>query len=171
MITPAAPLPSYDMIQDLPRLLEATVTPDFIDANGHMNIRHYLDHGAESADLLCREVGIDDDYRAQQRMGVFTAEHHLRYFAELHEGEKFSVHTRVLDRSDKVGHLIAFLLDRSNERLAGTVEIVLVHVGMDTRRPIPFPSYVAAGWDRLIAESSELAWRAPTCGAMGVRRQ
>lgn len=166
----AIPLPSYESVLDLPALVEATVTPDFIDVNGHMNIRHYLDHSAESADLLCREVGIDDGYRRERRMGVFTAEHHLRYYAELHEGEKFSVHTRVLERSDKVAHLIAILLDRSNGRLACTMEIILVHVGMDTRRPVAFPVDVGAGWDRLIADSAALDWPAPTCGAMGIRR-
>lgn len=169
-MTSAIPLPSYESVLDLPALVEATVTPDFIDVNGHMNIRHYLDHGAESADLLCREVGIDDGYRSERRMGVFTAEHHLRYYAEVHEGEKFSVHARVLERSDKVGHLMAFILDRSNERLACTMEIILVHVGMDTRRPAAFPADIAAGWDRLVADSASLGWPAPTCGAMGIRR-
>jgi acyl-CoA thioester hydrolase len=103
-------------------------------------------------------------------MGVFTAEHHLHYSSELHEGEKVSVHSRVLARSDKAAHLMAFLLDRTHGRLANTLELVLVHVDLDTRRATPMPEDVAAGFDRYVAETSALGWAAPVCGAMGARR-
>jgi acyl-CoA thioester hydrolase len=168
MTLTAIPLPTYDDVLALPTLIEATVTADFIDANGHMNIRHYLDHGAESADVLCKEVGITEDYRQTRRMGVFTVEHHLRYLAEMREGDAFSVHTSVIKRSDKAAHLLAFLVVDTGARLACTMEIVLVHVGMDTRKPMPFPEDVAAGWDRVIARTS-VPWPMPVSGVMGVR--
>lgn len=91
-----------------------------------MNIRHYLELDAEGTEVICEDVGVDDAYRARRRMGVFTAEHHLRYFSELQEGETVSVHARVLERSDKAAHLMAFLLDRTHGRLANTLELVLV---------------------------------------------
>jgi acyl-CoA thioester hydrolase len=166
----APELPSYEQVLELPVLLEGSVAPDFIDVNGHMNIRHYLDHGAHSADVIVRQAGIDDAYRTERRMGVFTAEHHIRYFGEMHEGEKFSVHTRFLERSAKVGHLLAFILDRAGEVLSCTVEIVLVHVDMDTRRPVEFPDDIAAGLDAWIERSRQVPWPAPVCGAMGIRR-
>lgn len=164
-------LPSYDEVLDLPALVDGEVTPDFIDANGHMNIRHYLDAGAMSADVLCRQIGIDDVYRAERRLGVFTAEHHIRYFSEMHRGGKFSAHTVVVDRSATAAHLLSFILDRTGERLACTVEIVLVGVGMDTRRPAPFPHDVAEALDRHIAESRSLAWALPLSGGMGIRHR
>ena len=162
-------LPSYAEVLDLPTLLEGEVTPDFIDANGHMNIRHYLDAGAMAADVLCRRIGVDDDYRADRRLGVFTAEHHIRYFSEMHLGGKFSTHTVVVDRSASTGHLLSFIVDRSTERLACTVEIILVSVDMDTRRPTAFPADVAAGLDLHIAERHRLGWALPLSGAMGIR--
>lgn len=154
----------------LPAHIESTVTPDFIDANGHMNIRHYMEYGADGADVLCREVSIDDTYRAERRMGVFTVEHHLQYYSELREGDKFSVHTRVLDRSDKAVHLLSILLDRTNARLSNTLEITLLHVGLDSRRPATMPEEIAAGWDEHLAQSAALGWTAPVCGVMGIRR-
>lgn len=162
-------LPSYQQVLELEPLLTGEVSPDFIDVNGHMNIRHYLDYCATSADAICRSVGIDDDYRAQRRMGVFTAEHHIRYFSEMHEGGKFSVHTLFLGRSGKAGHLLAFLLDRDREALACTVEIVLVHVGMDTRRPVEFPQDVAAAIDGWVSEAAKVSWPVPLSGSMGLR--
>lgn len=162
-------LPSYQQVLELEPLLSEEVSPDFIDVNGHMNIRHYLDFGALSADVICRQVGIDDDYRADRRMGVFTAEHHIRYFSEMHEGGKFSVHTLFVGRSAKAGHLLAFLLDRDREVLACTVEIVLVHVGMDSRRPVEFPDDVAAAIDAWVAQAADVTWPVPLSGAMGLR--
>jgi acyl-CoA thioester hydrolase len=164
-------LPSYQQVLELPALVEGEVTPDFIDANGHMNIRHYLDAGAFAADVLCRGIGIDDAYRAERRLGVFTAEHHIRYFTEMHEGAKFSAHTAFVGRSAKAGHLLSFILDRDAEALSCTVEIILVGVGMDTRRPADFADDVAGRMDELIHESARLAWPLPLSGAMGIRRR
>jgi acyl-CoA thioester hydrolase len=167
---PAPTLPTYDDVLGLPTLIKDTVPAGFIDVNGHMNIRHYLDYGATGADVICRRVGIDDEYRAQRRMGVFTAEHHIRYVAEMHEGSTFSVHARFLERSSRAGHLISFILDRDREVLSCTVEIVLVHVGMDSRRPVEFPADVAAGLDEEIAAGRAVGWPVPACGVMGIRR-
>lgn len=167
---PALPLPAFDDVLDLPELIVDTVPPRFIDGNGHMNVRHYLDYGATGAGVVCERVGIDDGYRARRRMGVFTAEHHVRYTAEMHEGGRFSVHTRVLGRSAKAGHLLSFILDRDHEVLSCTVEILLVHVSMDSRRPVDFPPDVAVGLDEWVAAGRAVAWPAPVCGAMGIRR-
>jgi acyl-CoA thioester hydrolase len=164
-----APVPSFDQVMELPAWVDTLVTADFIDENGHMNVRHYLELDVLGTTLLCTGTGIDDGYRAERRMGAFTAEHHLRYFSELHEGEKLSVHVRVLARSSRTVHMMTFLLDRTHGRLANTLELLLVHVDMDSRRAIPFPEDIAAGFDRHLAEDARVGWRAPVCGVMGIR--
>ncbi|MCW2816100.1 MAG: hypothetical protein JWN84_3555 [Nocardioides sp.] len=171
--TPAVaqvPLPTYAQAASLPSLVDGHVPEDFIDANGHMNIRHHIDLGATAADIVCHEIGVDDDYRSRRRLGVFTAEHHLRYLGELRLGDRFTAHTRVLDRSVTVAHLVSLVLDRTREQVACVMEIVLVHVDMGTRRPAPFPVDVIEGLDRWIAASVALPWPAPVIGRMGVRR-
>jgi acyl-CoA thioester hydrolase len=165
------PMPTYDEVMCLPPVVTATVTADFIDANGHMNIRHYLELDASATTLLVESLGIDDAYRAERRMGVFTAEHHLFYLSELHEGDALSVHLRVIARSDKVVHLMAFLLDQTRRRLANTLELTLVHVNMDSRRPVPMPPELAEGFDRHIDSDRSIPWPAPTCGVMGIQRR
>ncbi|KRB76111.1 hypothetical protein ASE01_13865 [Nocardioides sp. Root190] len=162
-------LPSHDQVLELPALLEGEVTPDFIDGNGHMNIRHYLDAGASGADHLCRGMGIDDTYRGQRRLGIFTAEHHIRYLAEMHEGRKFSVHTALVARSNRAAHLLSLIIDRDAEVLSCTVEILVVGVGMDTRRPADFPDDIARHMDELVNQSDGLSWPLPLSGAMGIR--
>ncbi|MFP1153652.1 thioesterase family protein [Mycobacterium sherrisii] len=143
---------------------------DLIDGNGHMNVLHYLDFGSAAADALVRQIGIDDAYRVDRQLGVFTVEHHLRYYSELIEHDIVDVYARVLERSPKVVHLMSFTVDRRRERLSGTLEIVLVHVDLARRRPVAMPTDIAAGFDEHIAHSSALGWPAPVCGAMGVRR-
>lgn len=164
-----AQLPKFDQVLELPALVEGTVTPDYIDANGHMNVKHYLEHDTEAVDVLCRSVQIDDNYRSERGLGVFTVEHHLRYFSELHLGDKFSVHTRVIGRNEKAVHALSLLLDRTHDRLANTLELLLVHVSLQTRRAEPIPVDIAAGLDTHITASDELSWPAPLCGAMGLR--
>lgn len=164
------PQPTYAEVLGVPPVIEDRVAPAYIDANGHMNVRHYLDYGATGADVICRDVGIDDDYRAERRMGVFTAEHHIRYFSEMHDGNPFSVHTLFLERSTRAGHLISFILDREREVLSCTIEIALVHMDLDTRRPVPVPDDVAAGFDRWIARTADVGFPIPLSGAMGIRK-
>jgi acyl-CoA thioester hydrolase len=163
-------LPTFDEIAELPVLAESLVWRDQIDANGHMNILHYLAFDARGTTAVAEDVGVDDMYRATRRMGLFTAEHHLRYYAELHEGARVAVHVRVLERGENTAHLMAFLLDRDRERLSNTLELITVHVDLDTRRPTPMPRDIAAGFDRHVNASRQLGWPAPVCGAMGVRR-
>ena len=164
--------PTAAQVRQLPALLKATVEPRWIDANGHMNIRHYLELNAEGTTILCDDLlGINDAYRKDRRMGVFTAEHHLKYFSELHLGEELSVHVRVLERSDKVIHMMGLLVDDTHDRLANTLELTLVHVDMDTRSAKPMPEEIAVGFDRYIADSQALDWAPPVIGAMGVRRR
>ena len=146
------------------------VPKDWIDVNGHMNIRHYLDLGGSSTDQVCRAMGIDDDYRAQRRMGVFTAEQHLTYLQEMRLGTSISAHVRTLERNAKVGHMLALIMDRDKDRLACIFETVLVHVDMNTRRGTVFPEDVAAAYDRFARHDREtLAWPAPVCGILGPR--
>lgn len=145
------------------------VQPEWIDVNGHMNIRHYLDLGGQSTDQVCRAMGIDDDYRATRRMGVFTAEQHLTYLQEMQLGTPISVHVRTLERSAKVGHMVALIMDRERDRLACIFETVIVHVNMDTRSAVEFPEDIAAAYDRVLAEDQQISWPTPVCGILGPR--
>ncbi|WMY79235.1 thioesterase family protein [Citricoccus sp. I39-566] len=70
-IAPSAPSP--DQVLQVPSSSCGTVEEDWIDRNGDMDIRHYLDIGALATDQVVRAAGIDDDCRADRRMGVFTA--------------------------------------------------------------------------------------------------
>ncbi|WP_231985843.1 thioesterase family protein [Mycobacterium sp. E3247] len=164
-------LPLAAQIAQLPCAITRNVSRDLIDGNGHMNVLHYLDFGSAAADAVVREIGIDDAYRADRQLGLFTVEHHLRYYSELIEDDTADLYARVLDRSPKVVHMISFAVDRHRKRLSATLEMVLVHVDLTRRLPVAMPVDIAAAFDKHVRYSSTLEWSAPVCGAMGVRRQ
>ncbi|MFF3574489.1 thioesterase family protein [Nocardia jiangxiensis] len=166
----ATVFPTFEQVLSIPDPTEATVTSDLIDMNGHMNVVHYLYQGSVGADAVMKRIGVDTSYRSRRQMTMFTAEHHLVYLSELREGDKFSVHTRILGRTDKAVHLMTFLVDRGRERLSNTLEIMLLHVDLTARRAVAIPEDIAAGLDDYIARSAALDWPAPTCGAIALRR-
>jgi acyl-CoA thioester hydrolase len=163
-------LPTYDQVRQLPETSRRTVPVEFLDENDHMNIGRYLEVAAQAVWLHYGALGMGEAYIDERRLTTFTAEHHLRYLAELRLGDELSVHVRSLERSSKVLHNMAFVLDRTHERLAFTYEDTLVHVGMDSRRPVALPDDIAARLDTALADGAALDWEAPVCGVMGVRR-
>lgn len=163
-------IPTAEQIREIPAALSAAVTARHIDDNGHMNVLHYLDLSSQAADVLMRELGVDESYRGDRRLGVFTAEHHLVYYSELRAGDPFTVYVRVLERSDKAMHLMTFLVDDKRDVLSNTLEIMLVHVDLEERRASPVPDDLAAALDRKIAAGNALTWPAPVCGSLRIRR-
>ncbi|MDQ2756761.1 MAG: thioesterase family protein [Actinomycetota bacterium] len=170
---PVPPVPTAALTASQVREVSASdtleVTPDLIDDNGHMNIAHYFHPAARSVWRRLQELGVDDDYLSTRRLSLFTAEHHLRYLAEMRMGDRFSLRPQLLARSSRVVHGIVYVLDETHERLACTLEATFVHVSMDERHAVPIADDVAAAIDGEI-ERATRAWPPPLCGAMGVRR-
>lgn len=163
-------LPTFEQVVRLPALISATVKPEWIDANGHMNIRHYLDLGSHTSMVGTETCGVNQEYRDHRRMGLFTAENHLTYLSEMHLGEELTGHLRVVDLGSKSVHIVALLLDREHNKLANIFESLLVHVNMDTRRAVDMPSEVFAEFEAKVAEDKLIDWPAPLSGSMAVRR-
>lgn len=168
-MAPGTILPTFAEVSQLPAQLDAAVGAEHIDANGHMNIRHFMEFNARGTWRIVEDIGITDEYRSGRGFGMFTAEHHLKYYSELREGAPLSVHVRVLARGAHSIHLMGFLLDVAGQRLANTLEVIAVHVNLGTRRPAPIPDDIATLLDRQIHASRELDWDPSTCGIMGIR--
>ncbi|MEJ7635080.1 thioesterase family protein [Aeromicrobium sp.] len=164
-------LPTYAQVLELPETIRRTVPVEYLDENDHMNIGRYLEVAAEAVWFRYTAIGMGQAYIDERRLTTFTVEHHLRYLSELRLGDDFSVHVRPIERSAKALHSMAFVLDRTRERLAFTFEDMLVHVGMDTRRTQDFPDDIATALDGTIAAAAGLDWHAPVCGVMGIRRR
>jgi hypothetical protein len=49
----------------------------WIDANGHMNVLHYLEASEQATAAFYEVLGIGVAYRTQNHCGMFAAEHHI----------------------------------------------------------------------------------------------
>jgi acyl-CoA thioester hydrolase len=162
--------PSYLAISSIAPVIESRVEPHLTDGNGHMNVRHIYSYGVGGADLLAERSGIGAEYREKRRMSIFAVEHHIQFFSEMQENDAFSVHPLWVDRSERVGHILVFLLNRTTRTLSSILELAVVHVDLDNRSSVPFPPAIAAELDRCRAITRAIPWPIPTSGAVGVRR-
>ncbi len=159
---------TYDQLALLEPTTTEVVGPEHLDVNGHMNIQHYYVFGSGSMwRFNQRHLGMPDSYIADRGMTTFTAEQHLRFLAESHEGDELSMVVRTIDRGARAMHLASAILNTTRGEIACVAETLLVHVDFATRRPVPFPDDIAVLIDASIAASDV---RLPISGALGIRR-
>lgn len=117
---------------DLPVMVRRSVPHGWTDYNGHMNETHYVELASQATDRFMEAIGCDADYIAAGG-SYFTVENNVRYLAELHAGEMVTVITQVLLGAGKKMKLL-HRVTRSDGTIAATVESLLIHVDLKTRR-------------------------------------
>ncbi|MDS9469243.1 carnitine 3-dehydrogenase [Paracoccus sp. MBLB3053] len=133
--------------EGLPITVARQVPTTWTDYNGHMNETHYLEAASIATDRFMEMIGADAAYVASGK-SYFTVENHVRYLDEVHAGERLTVTTQVLAAEGKKMQLFHRLW-REDDRLAATVETLLLHTDLTTRRTsLPEPQVTAAltGW-------------------------
>ena len=160
--------PTYDDIASLPAHAKQSVPAAFEDLNGHLNIRHYLGIASEGLDESLVEVGIPTDWRNTGR-AVFSAEHHLTYFHELRTGDRVSVRVRLVGRSERAVHVLAYLVDEGREQVSYLMEEIFLCIDMETRRTTSWSDDIAARIDARVKEHQELPFEPELSGSMSLR--
>ena len=159
--------PTVAHIRELPLAFATTVTGDFIDGNGHMNVRHYFDLQETAATVYFGEWGIDEGYPERTGFGVFALEQHLTYLSECLEGESLSVYVRVVATGDKTIHSIGYLVNDSRDTLAHVVETMTAHIDLSTRRVAPWPAEITSVFAGLANDAP--SWKPLTAACLKVR--
>jgi carnitine 3-dehydrogenase len=127
---------------DLPITVVRQVPQSWADVNGHMNETHYLEVGSQATDRFMEMVGAGMAY-IDAGNSYFTVENHIAYLAEVRIGQTISVSTQVLSGEGKRMHLF-HQITRSDGAVVATVESMLIHVNLGTRRSCLPESPVAA---------------------------
>ena len=154
------------LLDALPVYHRETISADYLDIMGHMNIRWYFELFAVAGRKFSKSHGLDAAYFQSGDAGVFTLKQYIQYFAEVRADQAVAVHTRLLGRSDKRFHFMNFMINETTTQLAATFEALITHADLRTRRSAPMPARIAENFDATLANDEQLNWEAPVCGVI-----
>jgi len=118
------------------------VEPQWIDYNGHLNMAYYNVLFDRAVDEAYELIGIGLDYLKSTKHSTFTAEAHVRYLREIHEGDPVRVTLQLLDYDAKRIHYFEQLFHADQGFLSATSENMTLHVDMTAKKVAPFPDHI-----------------------------
>ncbi|MBI1775320.1 MAG: thioesterase family protein [Proteobacteria bacterium] len=148
---------------DLLRLHEERVRPEWIDANGHMNVAYYVLAFDNATDTVFNHLGIGTAHRQRTSQAVFVLEAHVTYERELKAGDPMRFTTQLLGVDQKRLHFFHAMYHAEAGFLAATNEVLGLHVDLLQRRSQPFPE-PALGRLRQLADRHARLPRPPQAG-------
>lgn len=163
------PFPTVDQVLALPGDWTLVVPEEYADANGHMNIARYMDAHSDGGWAYWAQLGLSEELAHAGGPTTFDVQHHIVYRHEVLAGHEVTVRIRLLDRTDKAVHGLAFLVNLTTGQVANTMEGIGLCVDLATRAVSPFPDDIAANIDAAIEDNRALPWAPPVCGSMALR--
>ena len=157
---PSQPYPPY----------RASVVPEWIDYNGHMNVAYYVLAFDRATDRLFGYLGIGEAYRRATHHSVFALEAHVTYERELREGDTFEIATRLIDADRKRLHIFHAMTRTKDNELSATIEVMGLHVDMAGPKSAPLPDDVFAQVEAMLAEHRLLPAPPQLGRKIGIRR-
>jgi acyl-CoA thioester hydrolase len=130
---------------------EDRVHPDWIDANGHMNLAYYVVVFDRATDVLFDRVGVGAAYRQASRFTMFAVEMHTIYERELSVGDPLLVRSVLLGADRKRLHFGHEMFHAAEGYRAAVQELMTVHVDTEVRRSAAFGANLAASLADLVA--------------------
>jgi acyl-CoA thioester hydrolase len=119
---------------------EGVVLPEWIDANGHMNLAYYVVLFDQATDLLYDTLGVGQAYRDATGNSTFTAETHTLYEREVLVGERVCVMTQLLGADAKRVHYFHEMFHAEEGHRIAAQELLGLHIDLSVRRVAPFPA-------------------------------
>lgn len=117
----------------------ATVLPEWIDYNGHMNMGYYLVAFDQVAtDGFYDYLGIGVEHKRAVGKSTFSLSANIDFIAELMEGAPLRFTTQLLDYDHKRLHFFHSLYHAEDGFLAATNENLGMYIDMETRRSTGF---------------------------------
>jgi acyl-CoA thioester hydrolase len=132
------------------------VEPQWIDYNGHLNMAYYNALFDRAVDEVYELIGIGAEYLKRHKHSTFTAEVHVRYVRELHDGDPVRVTFQLLDFDAKRVHYFEQLFHATEGWVSATSENMTLHVDMATKKVAPFPANITRRLARMKAAHARL---------------
>jgi acyl-CoA thioester hydrolase len=138
--------------------LSGQVLPDWIDQNEHMNVTRYDVVFDAAEGVFYARFGMDRNYPATRRRGVFRLEKHIRYEREMRLGAKFEITSHLLWTDLKRMQVFHQLWNIDENYRAATMECMAIHMDLDSRKPLRIDdAEIRAGFEATATAHAELA--------------
>jgi acyl-CoA thioester hydrolase len=132
------------------------VEPQWIDYNGHLNMAYYNVLFDRAVDEVYETLGIGPSYLKRTNHSTMTAEVHVRYLREIHEGAPVRVRFQLIDYDAKRMHYFEELVHATEGWLSATSENMTLHIDMAAKKVAPWPPEVMEKFARAKAAHSRL---------------
>lgn len=152
-------------------LYQASVLPEWIDYNGHMNVAYYVLAFDHATDELLDYIGMDERYRAEQHCSIFTLELHVNYLQEVKLDDPLRVETQIIDYDSKKIHYFHSMYHAEENYLAATNELIVLHMNMQERRSAPMAEPIQQTLENILNEHRQLPAPSQLGSKIGIRRK
>lgn len=146
----------------------ATVLPDWLDYNDHMNVAYYIAAFDIGIDELKAVYGIDSNYIETNQRSTVALEAHITYQNEASLGEELQIGTRILDFDGKRTHLYQEMYRRDD--LLATQETLSISFDLKARKSQPFEPAIAANIEAMYQAQQALSRPDWVGRAVGIKR-
>jgi len=136
---------------------EVEVLPEWIDANGHMNLAYYTVAFDVATDVLFDVFDCSYAYKDRTGFGTFAVESHNMYENEMLLGERARMVTHVLGVDAKRVHLAHEMYRLHDGKRAATQELMYLHVDLTLRKVAPWPDHIRARIEAAAASHAAIA--------------
>lgn len=155
MTTLPYPLEDFDLSAPLDRH-RATVLPEWIDWNGHMNVGFYVVAFDKATDTLCSQLGVGWEYTREKIGMTFVLEAHVTYDREIREGDPLRITTQILDYDAKRVHYFHTMYHGAEGWVSATNELILMNIDFETRRSALWPTETRRRLEQMAAAHAKL---------------
>jgi len=149
----------------------ATVKPEWIDWNGHMNVGYYVVAFDQATDTFCQQFACGWEYTRDKIGMTFVIEAHVTYDREVKEGDNLRITTQILDHDAKRLHYVHAMYHADEGYLAATNELMLMNIDYASRRSAPWPDFAMERIEKLAAAHAALPKPAQAGRLIGIRKK
>ncbi len=155
--------------ENLLKLHQEPVRPEWIDHNGHMNVAYYLMAFDHVTDRFLAHIGMDPTYRKHHQASSFTLETHLTFDQEVFENDPLLFTTQLVDFDSKRVHYVHSMFHAEKNHLAATNEVITMHIDQRARKSSAFGESVVERLEHIWQTHSALALPKQVGRVIGVK--
>lgn len=147
----------------------ATVLPEWVDYNGHMNVGYYNVVFDQALDRAFDRFDCGKAYVERTNHSFFVLETHVQYLREVKQGDVLAFTFQLIAHDEKRLHYYCEMHHAAEGYLSATSEQIALHVDLGQRRTAAMPPHLIRLFGDMGAAHAGLP-RPPALGrVMGLR--